>query len=93
LCIIKLRKMMRERPSSPLSVCPLSEPWCAEEVDDENAEAAPNEMPSARAWKSSPMKVEKAGEAEFKGSTTTPSSDRLSLIVIVLLEVLEATEK
>ena len=31
-------------------------------------EAAPSDIPSARAWTTRPIKVEKAGEAELRGS-------------------------
>lgn len=55
-----------ESPTDPLSAeASLS---TATEEADENAEAAPRDIPSARAWKRRPTKVEKAGDLESRGS-------------------------
>lgn len=64
--MIKERKTNTERPTVPLSD-PTSLSTAADEAEGKE-EAAPREIPSARAWNKSPTKVEKAGDLESRGS-------------------------
>jgi len=58
--------MSTDSPTDPLS----DEPSLSIATDEaeENVEAAPREIPSARAWNSNPTNVEKAGDLESRGS-------------------------
>jgi hypothetical protein len=66
LWIMREMKTKTESPTDPVSAeASLS---TATDEADENEAAAPREIPSARAWKSRPTKVENAGDLESRGS-------------------------
>lgn len=78
--MMRERKTRSDKPTEPLSeVASLS---TATDEAEGKEEAAPSEMPSARAWKSSPMNVENAGDLESSGSSTILSLNLLLLVLV-----------
>lgn len=67
LCIMREMNTRTESPIDALSE-PASRSTAADDAEGKE-EAAPRDMPSARAWKRSPIKVEKAGDRESSGSS------------------------